>query len=55
MVAANTADLKTIKLLLSTRGGKHQTIKKILVHSLENTENANAMRIMLRGKYILSQ
>ena len=34
---------------------QHQTIKKILVHSPENTEKANAMRIMLRAKYILSQ
>lgn len=34
---------------------QHQKIKKILVHSPENTEKANAMRIMLRAKFILNQ
>jgi len=34
---------------------QHQKFKKILVHSPENTEKANAMRIMLRAKFILNQ
>ena len=32
---------------------EHQTLKKILVHSPDNTEKAQAMRIMRRGRYLM--
>ena len=33
---------------------EHQRLKKILVHSPENTEKAQAMRIMLRARHIIN-
>jgi len=34
---------------------EHQRLKKILVHSPENTEKAQAMRIMLRARHIINK
>ena len=34
---------------------EHQTLKKLLVHSPDNSEKAQAMRIMRRGRYLMNK